>query len=651
MDKSKLLKGLIVLTTALVVLLAPVTAQAQGMIEATINETENEEFPLIRATVTVIDENGIPVPGLDISNFKIFEDDAPAPAAITSVTPITADDVAVSFALLVDISGSMSIPSVRPINDAKAAATSFVSQLGTLDSMAIVAFGSQVNLGEPFPQIDTSREIDFTRDRDALNNLIANLEAKDEWTALYDGIFKGVRMTSRQPAGNRAVIVLTDGCEDAPPGARTGGSVLDREAPISEAVRYGIPVFTIGLGTEIDADYLSEIALRTGGTYVSTQDSQALTELFQSVLERLKLRYIVEYRSKALADGEEHSLQIEVGTPAGEDTDITTFMARAPGVPAVRQFFSFREGQRDAELKDGQEVGQPLQITVQIDHRDALERVEYYLDGTEVFSTTVEPYVFLWDVAQYEPLTHTLMARVHDVDGDVGTGSIDLVVPAAPPLTPQELLARYWWAMGIALLILAIVAALFVALRGRRQALAACPQCGQTLDPDWAKCPSCGTPVSGAARLPTEAGVYRPTPEEGSTIPDQATADTETMSETPAVERAARTPETVILGEAEEHLALLFVEKGERRGQEFRLHRGDTTVGRLGTNDIVISGETVSRNQAKIRLEGTEYYIYDLGATNPTRVNSQDIARHRLEPDDRIEIGDTILVFKRVAAK
>lgn len=648
MNKPKLLNSLIVLTTVLVLLLAPLPAQTQGMIEVTINETESDEFPLVRAAVTVIDENGIPVPGLDISNFKLFEDEAPAPVPITSMTPITADDVAVSVVLLIDISGSMSIPSVQPINDAKAAAINFVNQLSPLDSMAITAFGSQVNLSEPFPQIDPSREIGFTDDKDALNALIGSLEARDEWTALYDAIFKAVRMTSRQPAGNRAIIVLTDGHEDAPPGDEPGGSTLNREAPISEAARYGIPVFTIGLGTEIDEDYLSEAALRTGGTYDSTQDSEALTQLFQSVLERLKLRYAVEYRSKAMADGEEHSLQIEASTPGGEDTDITTYVARPPDVPAVRQFFSFQEGERDAQLKDGQEVGEPLRITVQIDHRDSLDRVEYYLDGTAVFSTTVEPYVFLWDVAQYEPLTHTLMVRVHDVDGDVGTGSIDLVVPAPPPPTPQELLARYWWVIGIALVILAIVVALFVVLRGRRQAPPTCRQCGQSLDPDWVKCANCGTPVSAAARLPTEAGVYRPALEEGITIPEQPIVDTETMSEMPGVERTARAPETVILGEKEEHLAWLIVKEGERRGKEFRLHAGDTTIGRRGTNDIVLSGDTVSRNHAKIRLEGTEYCIYDLGAKNSTRVNGQDIARHRLEQGDTLEIGDWILVFKRV---
>lgn len=646
MYRKKLLGSLTVFTTVLVLLLVPLPAETQGMIEVTINQTDSEEFPLLRVTVTVIDENGIPVPELDISNFQLFEDGEQVP--INSVTPVTAEDAAVSTALLIDISGSMSIPSVQPINDAKAAATNFVSQLGDQDYMALVAFGSQVDLGEPFPQIDLTREIDFTNDKDALSALIAGLEARDEWTALYDAVFKGVRMTSRQPAGNRAVIVLTDGHEDAPPGDELGGSTLDREAPISEAVRYGIPVFAIGLGSEIDQTYLSEVALRTGGTYTSTQDSEALTGLFESVLERLKLRYVVEYSSEVLADGEAHSLQIEVSTAVAQDSDIATFEAGLPDIPAVRLFFSFREGERGEQLEHGQQVDEPLAITVQIDHQDPLDRVEYYIDGTAVFTTTLKPYVFLWDTDQYDPFTHTLTVRAWDVGEDVGSGSIDLVVsPPLPPTIP-ELLAQYWWVIGITLVILTIVLALFLVLRGRRPAKALCPQCGEPLDPDWVRCPTCGTQLSAGERAPTEAGVFRPTLDEELTIPGQPLVEPGTVLEMRGVAPEARVPETVILAEEEGYLAWLIVEKGERRGKEFKLQAGETTIGRLATNDIVISGLTVGRSQAKIRLEGTEFYIYDLAATNPTRVNGQDIARHRLEPEDEIEVGDTVLVFKQV---
>jgi len=39
--------------------------------------------------------------------------------------------------------------------------------------------------------------------------------------------------------------------------------------------------------------------------------------------------------------------------------------------------------------------------------------------------------------------------------------------------------------------------------------------------------------------------------------------------------------------------------------------------------------------------------MYDLAATNPTRVNGQEITKQRLLDGDRVEVGDTVFVFKR----
>jgi len=91
----------------------------------------------------------------------------------------------------------------------------------------------------------------------------------------------------------------------------------------------------------------------------------------------------------------------------------------------------------------------------------------------------------------------------------------------------------------------------------------------------------------------------------------------------------------------------LMVEKGPRAGQEFRL--GEVTaIGRSGDNDIILDDPSVSRQHAKVRLEGQSFTIFDLGATNPTRVNGQEIGKHQLVDGDRIEIGSVVLVFKQI---
>ena len=49
-----------------------------------------------------------------------------------------------------------------------------------------------------------------------------------------------------------------------------------------------------------------------------------------------------------------------------------------------------------------------------------------------------------------------------------------------------------------------------------------------------------------------------------------------------------------------------------------------------------------------VRVEGDDFYLYDLAATNPTQVNGQPITKHKLENGDRVLVGNTELVFKRV---
>jgi pSer/pThr/pTyr-binding forkhead associated (FHA) protein len=91
----------------------------------------------------------------------------------------------------------------------------------------------------------------------------------------------------------------------------------------------------------------------------------------------------------------------------------------------------------------------------------------------------------------------------------------------------------------------------------------------------------------------------------------------------------------------------LVVERGPQEGREFRLSEV-TDIGRGGENDIVLDDPAVSRQHAKVRLEEGIFTIFDLGATNPTEVNGQEIGRHQLLDGDRVTIGKTVLVFKQI---
>jgi serine phosphatase RsbU (regulator of sigma subunit)/pSer/pThr/pTyr-binding forkhead associated (FHA) protein len=63
------------------------------------------------------------------------------------------------------------------------------------------------------------------------------------------------------------------------------------------------------------------------------------------------------------------------------------------------------------------------------------------------------------------------------------------------------------------------------------------------------------------------------------------------------------------------------------------------TIGRKPDNDLVLSGTHVSRQHATITREATDYWLTDLDSKHGMFVNGQKVARHRLQPNDRLEFG------------
>jgi hypothetical protein len=83
--------------------------------------------------------------------------------------------------------------------------------------------------------------------------------------------------------------------------------------------------------------------------------------------------------------------------------------------------------------------------------------------------------------------------------------------------------------------------------------------------------------------------------------------------------------------------------------QEFDLSRGATVIGRSSECQLTIEDPLVSRQHARILLEGDEARVEDLGSRNGVKLNGQPVAKPTLLKDgDRLRIGTQELVFCRV---
>jgi hypothetical protein len=73
-------------------------------------------------------------------------------------------------------------------------------------------------------------------------------------------------------------------------------------------------------------------------------------------------------------------------------------------------------------------------------------------------------------------------------------------------------------------------------------------------------------------------------------------------------------------------------------------------IGRSQENDLVVDHNTVSRQHATIKLEGEQFYLYDMGSTNGTFVGEQQIREPvALEDGMMIRFGEKAFIFKIIS--
>jgi len=129
---------------------------------------------------------------------------------------------------------------------------------------------------------------------------------------------------------------------------------------------------------------------------------------------------------------------------------------------------------------------------------------------------------------------------------------------------------------------------------------------------------------------------YQP-PKSSSTVMDVPKTPAHSSSETVVSE-----------GAGEPAFAYLIMKSGAKAGANFPLKKATIKIGRDAGNDIHLDDKKASREHAKLKLEDGTYTIYDLASSNGTYVNGVKIQTQNLSDSDEVQIGDSVLVFKKV---
>lgn len=369
------------------------------------------QFPTITSEVKVWKGDFTPIEGLTEQNFVVYENGVRQ--LPIRVEEFKVDSGGVSVVLVMDVSGSME----EEIDDAKAAAITFVNLLSDLDQAALVAFYEDVELRQ-----------NFTRDKQVLADAINGLTLEDG-TSVYDGIMLALDLL--QPiAGKRAVVVLSDG--------RDNSSTATLEQTVERARTAGVPIFAIGLGLKKNRgrDELIAIAEGSGGIFYDSPTSKELEEIYRRIAFILSSYYYhITYTSSNCAeDGTLREVRIDV--QYNGLTATATRQYRAPGSTSLLAL----------SASATPTPGQPFQVRIAVPDQAAQI---YQLMNLQLQVQYDSRYVEIPDPIQQQVVPGALLGNSGDfnlaVKNDRNAGMLTLSIQrrsGAGPITGKGILAE-----------------------------------------------------------------------------------------------------------------------------------------------------------------------------------------------------------------
>jgi len=191
---------------------------------------------------------------------------------IALASPVVKDEVIIQndkgyeISLILDASGSMSQSNKFEI--VKEIVTDFV-KARKHDKLGLTIFADFAYVAVP-----------LTYDKESLLRLLKKVDvgiAGTRRTALYEALFMSTKLFKDSQAKNKIAILLTDGMDNA-------GSV-PLEVAINTAKKYGIKVYTIGIGARGDYNpyVLEKIAKDTGAKFFEADSKQKLIDIYKEI--------------------------------------------------------------------------------------------------------------------------------------------------------------------------------------------------------------------------------------------------------------------------------------------------------------------------------------------------------------------------------
>ena len=339
---------------------APAAVPEPSVEEVSAGDVVRINTNFVTVPVSVLDRNGRFIPGLQKTDFHVFEDGVEQPIAYFEPTekPFT-------VALLLDTSASTRFH----LWEIKEAAIAFAKQLRPQDKVLVVTFNDEVLL-----------LTEATNDQDTISTVIDVNANTGQSTRLYDAVNLVINERLNKIQGRKAIVLFTDGVDTSSYLATYDTSLRDAEEldalvyPIQydttdymramQGAGASVTTVTSGSGwpfpgrttsrviygpsgnasplpgsTQADynrADrYLQGMADKTGGRIYQANDPSQLAQAFKSIAEELGRQYSIGYYPQA-GNGQDdgrRAIKVSVNKPNVAVRARTGYARHAPTTP------------------------------------------------------------------------------------------------------------------------------------------------------------------------------------------------------------------------------------------------------------------------------------------------------------------------------
>jgi VWFA-related protein len=272
---------------------------------------------LVKVDVAAANPNGRTVSGLSQKDFEILDEGAPQP-----IVYFDHESEPLDLLLLLDVSGSMH----RSLMELSATARAALRPLGRQDRVAVMLFARN----------SAVRQL-FTADFGLVESEIANAVKTEDLgsgTSINAAVLAAAQYLGRQPASaRRAVLIATDNLS------------LNYRLPDEQVIQalYAADATLDGIlmgkqkrpepprpGAYVNPDFtpsdIFKLADQTGGEAVEAGQAG---ESFQLMIERIRLRYRLQYEAPAPAAGAFHRIQVRLTEDARKRYPRAVLRARA----------------------------------------------------------------------------------------------------------------------------------------------------------------------------------------------------------------------------------------------------------------------------------------------------------------------------------